>query len=1167
MKKFIYTLLLLVVAFTAGAQNQYWCNGIHYEVTGMNTVKVIAANDGYSGVITIPKTVNVVVKYVNSMVMGESTERPCVVTQIDEGAFRDCMGLTDVILPNTIISIGKNAFYGCSSLSNVTIPQGVKEIGASAFAYCTSLTDITLPNSVTVMDWNVFYGCSALTNVTLSKNLTSLYGTFNGCVALTSVTIPAGVGTLDGTFAGCTALSALNLPPSVSYIGANTFDGCTALTGIYLPNSVKYIGERAFAATGLTSLELPAAVSYLGESAFNGCTGLTSVSVRPANPPVMANSNVFSYETYGQASLFVPEASLSTYRSTDWWRVFFNITADAALNNAYTFESDGIYYLVTGPNTVDVTFKDLNYNSYSGEVSIPATVTHNGVTYSVTGIGNSAFRGSSGLTAVSMPSSVTTISKLAFYQSGLTGLELPEAVTFIGDSAFSSCSKLNNLASLTIPRSVSNIGLNAFYGVKMRALTWNPVECWSVGGMSTNNVNQVTIGDDVTVLPDYFVRYSSISSLVLPESLTFIGREAFNSAKLTTLTIPENVTYIGEYAFRGAFTYGVTRTLIWNARECWFLGDPEYDDWWWYKSGSDRYYSSFSVDRVIIGDEVEVLPCGFVSGSSISEVNIPQSVKVIGQRAFSSCSDLTTVVIPDGVESIGNYAFSDSGVKNLTVGKGVTSIGICALDLHLETLNWNARHCESMGYFHHYSNDYSLGEVTFGDEVEKIPNYFGYNTDISSVDLPPSVKEIGSRAFAGCQSLSDIAIPGSVNTIGDYAFSNCNKLTDLYIPSSVKSIGEYAFSNCSKLKEVTVQAKSIGDGAFNSCSSLSDLRLEPTLECIEGGAFSYCSSIKSVHFPATLKSITGKAFASCPITSIEVDAANPVYDSRNGCNAVIRTADNCIVMTCGNSQIPGDFTVIGDYAFYNRSGITSFTIPASVTSIGNYAFGGCYNMRSIQIPSTVTSMGNGVFYGCTVLTGVTLPEGITSIGNEMFYNCRNLNEITIPSSVASIGYQAFRATSISSVVIPEGVTTIGTYAFYNSNLRTVTCLATTPPAIDCEYHHIVYEDGYEYEYTDDPTETFYYSIYNSGTLIVPQASIEAYKAAICWKQFQNVQAVEVVTMADVNGNGVVDMDDLTILINRLMEEERGDTIADVNGDGVQNMDDLTSLINMLLNNN
>ena len=1142
MKKFIYTILLMAVAFTAGAQNQYWVNGIHYEMTGEKTVKVIAANDGYSGVITIPKTVNIMIKYVNSMVMGESFERPCIVTQVGEGAFRDCTGLTGIVLPNTITSIGKNAFYGCSSLSDVTIAQGVTEIGASAFAYCTSLTDITLPNSVTKMDWNVFYGCSALTSVTLSRNLTNLYGTFNGCAALTSVTIPNGVIRLDGTFAGCSALNAVTLPPSVNYIGDNTFDGCTALTGIYLPNSVQYIGERAFAATGLTSLELPVAVNYLGESAFNGCS-LTSVSVRPANPPLMANNNVFSFDAYMQATLLVPEASASSYRSTDWWRVFMNIVADAAMNNPYDFESDGIYYLVTGSNTVDVTYKDLNYNSYSGTVAIPATVTNNGVTYNVTGIGNSAFRGCTGLTAVSMPSSVTSIDKLAFYQSGLTSLELPEAVTCIGDSAFCSCSKLNNLASLTIPRSVSYIGLNAFYGVKMQALTWNAVECWSNGNMTTYNLDQVTIGSDVTVLPDYFARSSNVRSVELPESLTSIGKQAFYNIGLTTLTVPVNVTYIGENAFSYAFTYGVTRTLNWNARECWMLGDPKYDEsWYWYDYSN---YNSIDVDRVIIGDEVEVLPCGFVAGSPISQVDIPQSVKIIGDRAFTDCSNLTTVVIPDGVEYIGDKAFVGSGVKHLTVGKGVTAIGYCAIDVYLNTLNWNARRCETMGYFHHYSNDFSLGEVTFGDEVEKIPNYFGYNSNISSVDLPPSVKEIGSHAFANCESLSDIAIPGSVNKIGDYAFSNCSRLTDLYIPSSVKSIGKNAFSLCSQLKEVTIHAKSVGDGAFSSCSALTDLRLEPTLECIEGGAFGSCNRITSVHFPATLKSITGQAFLNCPITAIEVDAANPVYDSRNGCNAVIRTADNGIVMTCRNSQIPEDITAIGDYAFYNHNEIVNYTIPATVTSIGNYAFGNCYNMTSIQIPSTVTSMGNGV----------------------MFNNCNNLREIAIPSSVTSIGYQAFKNCAISSIVIPEGVTSIGSYAFYASKLRNVTCLATTPPEIDCEYHYEVYGDGYVYEYTDEPTYTFIYSTYNSGTLIVPQASIEAYKAATCWKQFSNVQAIEVVAMADVNGNGVVDMDDLTFLINQMVGEEERATIADLNGDGVQNMDDLTSLINMLLNGN
>ena len=109
MKKFIYTfLLMLAVSLTAGAQSQFWSNGIHYEVNGDYSLKVIAAGqDSYSGVITIPKVAKITVEYVSSNMYGDPYERVFVVNEIGEGAFRDCTGLTGVVLPNTIKTISK----------------------------------------------------------------------------------------------------------------------------------------------------------------------------------------------------------------------------------------------------------------------------------------------------------------------------------------------------------------------------------------------------------------------------------------------------------------------------------------------------------------------------------------------------------------------------------------------------------------------------------------------------------------------------------------------------------------------------------------------------------------------------------------------------------------------------------------------------------------------------------------------------------------------------------------------------------------------------------------------------------------------------------------------------------------------------------------------------
>ncbi|MBR3817884.1 MAG: leucine-rich repeat protein [Clostridia bacterium] len=130
-------------------------------------------------------------------------------------------------------------------------------------------------------------------------------------------------------------------------------------------------------------------------------------------------------------------------------------------------------------------------------------------------------------------------------------------------------------------------------------------------------------------------------------------------------------------------------------------------------------------------------------------------------------------------------------------------------------------------------------------------------------------------------------------------------------------------------------------------------------------------------------------------------------------------------------RISNSVTSIGEYAFYDCSGLTSITIPDSVTSIGKYAFYYCSGLSRITIPDGVTSIGVSAFYGCTKLTSITIPDGVTSIGGSAFWDCYGLTSITIPDSVTSIGGSAFYGcTKLTSITIPDSVTSIGYRAFF-----------------------------------------------------------------------------------------------------------------------------------------
>lgn len=236
----------------------------------------------------------------------------------------------------------------------------------------------------------------------------------------------------------------------------------------------------------------------------------------------------------------------------------------SAVNN----DGNRIYYNIISDSlkTVKVTYRTTSYNSYSGTISIPSSVTYNGNTYSVICIGNGAFANSTSLTNVIIPNSVTSIERSAFSQcSGLTNIILPNSVTSIGANAFYGCS---SLVSINIPNSVTSIGVfndnNPFVGCSnlntITVASGNVVydsrsNCNAIIETSSNKLivgcKNTTIPNSVTHIGTYaFYQCTGLTNIIIPNSVTSIGVGAFwGCSGLTSVTIPNSVTFLGSTAF------------------------------------------------------------------------------------------------------------------------------------------------------------------------------------------------------------------------------------------------------------------------------------------------------------------------------------------------------------------------------------------------------------------------------------------------------------------------------------------------------------------------------------------------------------------------------------------------------------------------------------------
>ena len=728
------------------------------------------------------------------------------ITAISDYCFASCESLEEVIIPNSVSIIGVSAFDGCRSLDYITIPSSVTIVKENAFNGCILVVFYYEGHSIPEgwdENWNsldryVVYGylsdntTSNSIVYTISKDesnkkyVTIIRFTSN---AQTNLIIPEYIDSTlvttiaDSAFSGRSYLRSVYIPNCVTTIGKYAFLGCSSLT-IYCqadsqqenwssdfnPNDRPIIygfdisgtdendfeyeykmddnGEPYALITGyngkLLHLDIPLTINgYPVTTIFNGAFAGHSELVYIFIPKCITTIGSGAFDGCTSLTIYCEVAEEQKGWSINWNQdncpVVYNSGGIGATSDGLEYEifiSNGEKYAVIK-----------SYSGNSTNLIIPKYLNVRNEDVIVTSINDSTFYNCVSLETIFIPSSIS----------------------FIGDNVFLGC------ANLTIYCEVE-------YKPSGWSSIWNPDSrpvVYSSGGIGQTQDGlkfyiDIDDGNKILIITGYTGQSTDV---VIPQTINFNNEDlavsaiddyAFeNNSSLTSIVIPSSVTSIGSYAFRGCsnltiYCEAISKPSGWSSN--WNYSNRPVV-WGCISSGVTENGLIYTLCQYSNGNKYITI-AGY-NGES-TEVVIPEYISIngeniavttIAERAFYNNTSLTSIVIPSSVTSIGSYAFSN-----------------CS----------------------------NLESVTFEDnsQLKTIGSYaFYYCTSLTSIVIPSSVTSIDDYAFYSCFSLESVTFGenSQLTSIGYRAFSGCSSLTSIYIPDSVTTIGRYAFENCSNL--------------------------------------------------------------------------------------------------------------------------------------------------------------------------------------------------------------------------------------------------------------------------------------------------------------------------------------------------------------------------------
>lgn len=1008
---------------------------------------------------------------------------PASLEIIDKYAFCGCEGLVEAVPEDgkgknpSIIRIDSFAFKDCISLEKVIIPDSIQEMGVSAFENCRSLTDMAIPGKIKKLESCIFAGCKSLRRVNFDKtnNISLADSCFSGCEQLTNIKGYSRISTIDrdafrnctsietlkftklkslkgNVFSGCRSLKYVDLseceidhiperlffdcesllkvvlPEDIESVDDRSFYGCKSLEGVDFGNNLATIGRYAFGGCEkLKTLVFPATLRTVKSHAFENCSGLSAISF--ASKPKTIEDHAFS----GCEELSFSEISgLGNVGKIEFCGFTFASFSISEFEFVKTY-SDTENVVI--PDTVQVIGNDafLGARDDSGAF-VNETVKTVVLPPSVEKIGNRAFMGCVNLRSVNCKNnSQLQIGSSAFL--GCTSLQNIEGslpIDEVCDNAFQNCSSLEKIS---VSGQLNKIGACAFKGcqnleyinVKSR---WMP---HYIGVAAFEGCSKLKYPIDPRLNPKSFVLEGFVFKRITSKELEFLGKYMlsevvdipdscidiagveFNKIKgAKKVIIPDSIRKLPKAIFRGCTLLEEVELPI--ALSC---------------IPSNAFENCKSLKKISFGGQApNTIPHGVGIGSGafmgckeLKNIDLPDDLETIKSYTFSACSALTSIRIPDNVRSIGNFAFQAcTGLRTLVLPETLTSLGkgaFCRCSGLTEVLNME-----------------NTGLTVIAN------NTFESCQHLETLKLPKGVKVIKGHAFENCHSLQIPRnfLPNGISVIEDAVFQGCYKIAIVRLPKSIRKIGDYTFKNCSSLKEIIIpkDVSYIGQSAFYHCNSLVDIKLPSELSTLGIDAFAYCTAVKKIEMPNGIKELSADLFKGCSsleevnvpehIKEIPADAFKECISLKRICLPenleVINVGAfrNCISLEV---ELPDNLKEIRESAFRCCNSIEKIILPKGVSKISSAVFEGCVRLKEVSFEHHIHKVGNYAFLGCVSLEKFPFVLVDDEIGDAAFSNCKSLPSPLFSNGLMRIRPAAFRGcTNIKKLEFPPSMTAI-----------------------------------------------------------------------------------------------------------------------------------------------